>query len=179
MAENEKPDENEDEGKEKDTDATSGELGDGGKRALDAERKARRAAEARAKELEAKVKEAEDAEKTEFEKLQGQVATLTKQAEDAQSKADRFEVAAAKGLTLAQARRLVGSTKEELEDDADSMRAELGLDKDESDDDTSKDKENEENGIGRPRERMRAGASNEDDEEADPAKLADSILGSP
>jgi hypothetical protein len=152
------------------------ELGDGGKRALDAERKARRAAEARAKELEAKVKEAEDAEKTEVEKLQGQVATLTKQAEDAQSRADRFEVAASKGLTLAQARRLVGSTKEELETDADEMRAELGLDKDESDDDKSTDKQEQDKGIGRPRERMTPGASNETDDEPDPGKLADSIL---
>ncbi len=179
MADENKDDTEVDETKGKDdTDATSEELGDGGKRALEAERKARRAAEARAKELEAKVKEAEDAEKTEVERLTGQVAELTKQAEAAQAKADRFEVAAAKGLTLAQARRLVGSNKDELEADADAMRDELGL-KDESDDDTSKDdKKDEETGLGRPRERMKPGASNEEDEQPDAGKLADSILSS-
>jgi hypothetical protein len=161
-----------------DTDAKSEELGDGGKRALESERRARRAAESRLKELESKVKESEDAEKTELERLQGQVADLTKKAEAAQATADRFEVAAAKGLSLAQARRLVGSTKEELEQDADEMRSELGLDKNESDDDESKDKDGEDKGIGRPRERMKPGASNEEDEQPDPAKLADSILGS-
>jgi hypothetical protein len=106
--------------------------------------------------------------------LRGQVETLMKQAEAAVAKADRFEVAAAKGLSLAQARRLVGSTKEELEEDADAMRAELGLD---SDDDKNDDKEQQDKGDGgRPKEKLRSGASNEDDEEPDPDKLADSIL---
>jgi hypothetical protein len=159
-----------------DTGATSGELGDAGKRALDAERKARRIAEKRAQDAEAKVKEAEDADKTEVERLTGQVATLTKQAEAAQAKADRFEIAAAKGLSLAQARRLVGSTKEELEQDADEMRAELGLDK--SDDEKSDDEKKDEDKGGRPSEKLKPGASNEADEEPDPGKLADSILGS-
>lgn len=153
------------------------ELGDAGKRALDAERKARQAAEKRAKELEAKVKEAEEAEKTEVEKLQGQVATLTKQHEAAQAKADRFEVAAAKGLSLAQARRLVGSTKEELETDADEMRAELGLKNDGKPEGEGKD-EGEGEGTGRPQEDLKPGASNEGDAEPDAAKLATSILSS-
>ena len=103
MAEETKVEETKDE--EKDTDTKSEELGDGGKRALDSERKARRLAEKRAQELEAKVKEAADAEKTEVERLQGQVADLTKRAEASEAKADRFEIAAAKGLSLAQARR--------------------------------------------------------------------------
>lgn len=150
-----------------------GELGDAGKRAIDAERKARQVAEKRAKELEAKVKEAEDAEKTEVEKLQGQVADLTKRAEASEAKATRFEVAATKGLSLAQARRLVGATQEELEADADSMRAELGLDKEEE-----QGKEEEGTSTGRPQERLKAGASNESDEEPDAGKLADSILSS-
>lgn len=155
------------------------ELGEAGKRALNAERKARQAAEKRLKELEAKVKESEDAEKTEVERLQGQVAELTKRAEDAESKADRFEVAAAKGLSLAQARRLVGATKEELEEDADAMRAELGLDKDEETG-TETEEEQEEEGIfgQRPKENLKPGASNEEDEQPDPGKLADSIISS-
>lgn len=142
-------------------------LGDAGKRALDAERKARKLAEKRAAELETKVKEAEDAEKTEVERLQGQVATLSKEVEAATAKADRFEVAAAKGLSLAQARRLVGSTKEELEEDADALRADLGL-----------DKENEKPGTGKalPTEDLKSGASNEEDETVDGDELAESIL---
>jgi len=140
-------------------------LGDAGKRALEAERKARAAAEKRAREAEAKVKEAEDADKSEVERLQSQVAELTKTAEAATARADRFEVAAAKGLSLAHARRLVGSTKEELEADADAMRSELGIG------DEPKGKP-----TGRPQEDLKAGASNKDDGEPDPKALADSIL---
>lgn len=153
-----------------DTPAPAGDeaaLGDAGKRALDAERKARAAAERRAKEAEAKLKEADDAKLSEVERLQSQVAELTKRAEGAESRADRFEVAAAKGLSLAQARRLVGSTKEELEADADEMRSELGLkDEDEKAPATKP----------RPKEDLKLGASNEDDEVADPKKVADDIL---
>ena len=151
-------------------------LGDAGKRALEAERKARAAAEKRAREAEAKVKEAEDAaeakvkeaedaDKSEVERLQSQVAELTKTAEAATARADRFEVAVAKGLSLAQARRLVGSTKEELEADADAMRSELGIG------DEPKGKP-----AGRPQEDLKAGASNAEDDEPDPKALADSIL---
>lgn len=148
-------------------------LGDAGKRALDAERKARAAAERRAKEAEAKLKEADDAQLSETERLQGQVADLQKQAEAAQAKADRFEIAAAKGLNLSQARRLVGSTKEELEQDADEMRSELGLDKEKD-----QPKEDDAKGIGRglPKEDLKAGASNAEDEQPDAGKLADKIL---
>ncbi len=147
-------------------------LGDAGKRALDAERRARQAAERRAREAEAKVKEAEDAEKTEVERLQGQVADLTKQRDAAVSRADRFEIAAAKGLSLAQARRLVGTTKDELEADADEMRAELGLDKEKDQRAEGEDKP----GRGLPKENLKAGASNEEDETPDPGELAESIL---
>lgn len=153
--------------------ATPEELGDAGKRALAAERKARAAAEKALKEAQEKVKAAEDADKTELERLQGQVADLTKKAEAAQAKADRFEVAAAKGLSLAHARRLVGSTKEELEEDADSMRSELGLDKD---DDKNEKPEAKDEGRGKPQERLTPGASNDEDQEPDAGKLAESIL---
>lgn len=149
-------------------------MGDAGKRALDAERKARAAAERRAREAENKLKALDDQGKSDLERLRGQVADLTKRAEAAEAKAVRFEVAAAKGLSLAQARRLVGSTKEELEADAEVMRAELGLDKD-----TEGGKDDEDKGgapKGRPKEDLKLGASNEEDEQPDPGKLADSIL---
>jgi hypothetical protein len=169
------------EGDEKETGATS-ELGEAGKRALEAERKARRTAENEAKELRAKVKEAEDAEKTELERLQGQVADLTTKAEAATARADRYEIAAEKGLTPAQARRLVGATREELEADADAMAEELGLKKDEGKDedtDTGEELPQDERPIGRPTENLRSGASNTEDEAPDASKLADSILKSP
>lgn len=163
---------------EEGTDGTSGELGDAGKRALEAERKARRTAEKELKALRDKVKEREDLDKSELERLQDRIAEAAKRAEDAEAKANRYEVAAAKGLTPAQAKRLVGSTREELEADADEMRAELGLDKkdDETKDEETKD---EETTTGRPKERLKSGASpDEDAEEPDAGKLADSILGS-
>jgi hypothetical protein len=146
-------------------------LGDAGKRALDAERKARQAAEKQLREAQAKLKEADDAGKSDLERLQGQVADLTKRAEAAEAKADRFEVAAAKGLSLAQARRLVGGTKEELEQDADEMRSELGLDKERDEQDKETPAKS-----GRPKEDLKLGASNTEDEQPNPGKLADSIL---
>lgn len=70
----------------------------------------------------------------------------TKQAEDRASQAElaltRLEVAIEAGLTPSQAKRLAGSTKEELEADAKSFAEELGIqpesskDDDEVDDDT-------------------------------------------
>jgi hypothetical protein len=159
-------------------DGAKPELGDAGKRALDNERKARRAAEKRLAELEAKVKETEDAEKSELQRLQDKVDELTKRAEAAEAKAHRYEVAAEKGLTPAQARRLVGATKEELEADADAMVEELGLKKPEEEKPADEETEEETPFGARPKENLKGGASNEEDEQPDPGKLADSILGS-
>lgn len=100
---------------------TADALGDGGKKALEAERKARRDAEAALKDVQAQLKELTDKDKSEVEKLREEVASLTKDRDDAAAKALRHEIAAAKGLTAAQAKRLVGATKEELEADADEI----------------------------------------------------------
>lgn len=111
-------------------------LGDAGKKALDEERTARREAEkarkdleARLKELEplaAKAKQLEDSKKTETEKLGEKLTAAEKRAVEAEQKALRLEVASAKGLTQAQAKRLVGTTKEELEADADELLTSFG-----------------------------------------------------
>lgn len=93
-------------------------LGDAGKKALEAERKARRDADKLVADLQKKVKEFEDAGKTEIERAQNALAEAEKKAEAAEQRALRMEVAAAKGLTAAQAKRLVGTTQEELEADA-------------------------------------------------------------
>jgi hypothetical protein len=92
-------------------------LGDAGKKALASERDARKAAE---KEL-ARYKKAEadkvDADKTEAEKR----AAADARADAAELRATRLEVAHEKGLTPAQAKRLVGTNREELEADADEV----------------------------------------------------------
>jgi hypothetical protein len=92
-------------------------LGDAGKKALAAEREQRKAAE---KEL-AKYRKAE-AEKAEADKSEAEKRAAAEQrAADAELRATRLEVAHEKGLTPAQAKRLVGATKEELEADADEI----------------------------------------------------------
>jgi hypothetical protein len=92
-------------------------LGEPGKKALDEERKKNRELE---KELAGHRKAAQDkadADKSEAEKR----AAAEERATQAELRAARLEVAAEKGLTPAQARRLVGTTKEELEADADQI----------------------------------------------------------
>lgn len=68
-----------------------------------------------------KVKEYEDQGKSETQRLNDDLAAQRKRADEAETKALRLEVAAAKGLNAAQAKRLVGSTREELEQDADEI----------------------------------------------------------
>lgn len=80
-----------------------------------------KAANKEAETLRLKVKEFEDADKSELEKANTAAADAAKRAEDAELKALRLEVAGDKGLTPSQARRLVGTTKQELEADADQL----------------------------------------------------------
>lgn len=98
----------------------------GAKAAVAAERKARRDAEKAANDLRAKLKELEDRDKSESEKLAGKIAEAEKRATDAEARALRMEVASAKGLTAAQAKRLVGASQEELEADADELLSTFG-----------------------------------------------------
>lgn len=98
-------------------------LGDAGKRALQEERrKAREAAKALA-EAQARLREFEDRDKSEAEKTAERLSAAEKRAQDAEQRALRLEVAAEKGLTPGQAKRLVGATREELEADADDILA--------------------------------------------------------
>lgn len=96
-------------------------LGDAGKKALEAERQARKAAEAAAREAQKKVKEYEDRDKSEAEKAQERAEAAEKRAADLELENSRIMVAVEKGLTPAQAKRLVGSTREELEADAEQL----------------------------------------------------------
>ncbi|MEU6661253.1 hypothetical protein [Streptomyces sp. NPDC046821] len=108
-------------------------LGDGGQKALAAERKARTAAEktARASQKQAedmakKLKEYEDAQKSDLDKLTERATSAETSAADATAKLLRYEVAAAKKLPAEWAARLQGSSKEDLEADADSLLEALG-----------------------------------------------------
>ena len=87
-------------------------------------RKELKAREADSVEL-AKIREAN---KTEVEKANERVAQLEARAAAAELTALRVEVAAAKGLKPSQAKRLTGSTRDELEADADEMLSDMAAD---------------------------------------------------
>lgn len=69
-------------------------LGDAGKKALQREREARKAAEKARTEAEAKVKEFEDRDKSELDKANERAAELEKTAAQAQAEALRYRIAA-------------------------------------------------------------------------------------
>lgn len=93
-------------------------LGEAGKKALADERAARKAAEKKLAAFEKAESDRADAQKTEAERR----AAAEAKAADAELRALRLEVAYDKGLTPAQAKRLVGTTREELEADAEEIR---------------------------------------------------------
>jgi len=93
-------------------------LGEPGKRALVAEREARGKAEkARAD----RQRESEDSKQTAEQKAAEEREALQRTAMENAAKALRYEVAAEKGLDLKLATRLTGTTREELEADAEVL----------------------------------------------------------
>ena len=102
---------------EQETSAPQGtEVPDEVKRAL---KKANKEAET----LRLKLKEYEDRDKTDLQRLQEERDALKSERDLLHLETLRREVADEKGLTPAQARRLVGTTREELEADADDVLA--------------------------------------------------------
>lgn len=97
-------------------------LGDAGKKALDEERKARRDAERQLKEMGDQLKTLQDKDKSDSERLTEKLAQLEKDLATATARADRFEVALDKGLDMTRAKRLTGTTREELEADAEELK---------------------------------------------------------
>lgn len=144
-------------------------LGDPGKRALEAIRTERNAAKATAADLAKKLADYEKAEadkteesKSEAQKREEAHTALATRAEKAEHALLRLEVAQEHGLTAAQAKRLVGTTKEELEADAAEI-AELFA--------PATPTPN-----ARPKARLRGGsAPNEEPDVTDPKKLAADI----
>ena len=84
-------------------------------------KKALNKANKEAETLRLKLKEYEDRDKTDLQKLQEERDALKSERDLLNLEQLRREVADEKGLTLAQARRLVGTTREELESDADEI----------------------------------------------------------
>jgi hypothetical protein len=162
-------------------------LGDAGKRALAAERDARRKAEAdlkTARDELGKVKADQDTSKSDMQKVLDKVAGLEKRAEEAERKALVAAVAAEHKLTPGQARRLQGSTRDELEADAKDLLEAFGT-KAEGDDDKNKGNgkgdddgkgdKGDKPGIGRPKEKLRPGAAGDDTEGEIDRKKADEL----
>lgn len=96
-------------------------LGENGLKALKAERETNKQLRATIAELNKKVDAFEDKDKTEAEKQAEQLAAAQKLAAESGHKAEQYEVAAAKGIPLSAATRLRGSTREEMEADADEL----------------------------------------------------------
>lgn len=105
-----------------DTDPEKPDLGDAGKKALDLERKARRDAERQLKETADRLKVLEDKDKSDSDRLTEKVTQLEKDLATATARADRFEVALDKGLDMTRAKRLTGTTRDELEADAEELK---------------------------------------------------------
>lgn len=114
-----------------------------------------------------KAKELEDAGKSESERLTERATSAEARAATAEEELLRVKVAIDKGLTEKQAGRLRGSTREEMEEDADDLLASFA----------SKDTKPPGSRVpNRPKEKLRGGGDpDEPVEETDPKKLAATI----
>lgn len=101
------------------------ELGEGGKRALTAEREARKAAERSAAELKAKLDEIEQANLSDLEKAQQAAKAATDRLAEIEATSLRQKVAIEKGVPAKWVDRLRGTTEEELAADADLILADV------------------------------------------------------
>jgi hypothetical protein len=173
--------------KDKADDGDAKQLGDAGKRALDAMKRDRAAARRELAEARAKLAEFEDKDKTDTERLSGAASAATARAEKAEVGLRKIQTAmdrAPEHATLAQiravAKRLSGESDEELESDADELFGLFVAPADTStkdaggkDDDTTTARPTVPQ---RPREKLRGGGDpDEEPEETDPRKLADLI----
>jgi len=101
-------------------DTPHGELGDGGTKAIHAEREARKAAEKQLREVRAALKEYEDRDKTELQLLREKAEAAEQRAVQAEQERLRQKVASEKGVP---ASRLAGTTEDELMAAADELLA--------------------------------------------------------
>lgn len=153
---------------------------DAGRKALQTERDRVKALEQQVKDLKPladAAKKAEEDKLGEVEKLTKQLTEMTQERDTATARADRAEVALEKGLTLAQAKRLSGTTRDELSTDADAYREEHGLGA--NDDGKGGGKpagsSGKPPGGGKPTEDLRGGGDPDADPPVDVGKVVDSI----
>src|ERR1044072_9472098 len=105
---------------------------DDGRQTFDADYVKRLRAEAaayrtRAQEATDKVRTSEDRDKTEQQRLEERATTAESRASAAETKLMRFEIALDKGIPSRLINRLQGSTRAEVEQDADNLMQEFGL----------------------------------------------------
>lgn len=106
----------------------------------------------------------QESAKSETQKLQDAATLAARNASEAEARAMRLEVAMEKGLTTAQAKRLVGNTKEELEADAEELLESFK---------PTDDGKQRGGPPSRTKESLRGGSNpTEEAEETDPRKLA-------
>jgi hypothetical protein len=125
-----------------------------------------------------KAQQLEDASKTDLERASAEAQQHLARADKAEGELLRLRVALRKGLTETQAKRLVGTSEDELEADADDLMAsfrpaEPAKKEDSKDDDEPEPTRPDQRR--RPQERLRPGAVPDADtepEETDPRKLA-------
>lgn len=98
-------------------------LGEGGRKALQAEREARKAAEKATADLAAKIKEFEERELSEKDRLAKQLAEAQEQAATARSEALRLRIAAETDLPSDLHEFLVGDDEEQLRAKAEKLKA--------------------------------------------------------
>lgn len=118
------------------------------------------------------LKRLRESKQTDEEKVAAKLADLEKRANAADARTLRAEVALAKGLSAAQTKRLQGSTREELEADADDLLESFPAAKDGKEGDGGGDPSR------KPRERFFGGGDptgSSEPVETDPAKLAASV----
>lgn len=127
--------------------------------------------------------EIEDSAKSDLERERDKAADAERRAGDAERRAVQLEVAldkAPEGMSLTQvrklSRRLAGTSREELEADAEELFTDFAPAKDDANADKAKqtgDDDESENGRRRPKERLKPGTvSDAEPEEKDPVKLA-------
>lgn len=120
-----------------------------------------------AEKAEAELKKIQDAQKSDAERSADEKKSLEDKAAKAEAEVLKLRVALRKGLSDTQAKRLVGTTEDELEADADEL---LESFKPSDDKDTGKP------GGGKPKEALRGGGDpTEEPEEMDPRKLAAAV----
>lgn len=101
-------------------------LGEGGVKALAAEREAAKAAKAELSKAQVELQKFRDAEKSAEELAAEKLTNAEKNAASATRKAGQYEAAAAAGLPLSAAARISGNTPEEMAADAIALKALIG-----------------------------------------------------